>query len=63
MMHKAAVHDIDVVYYLCGVDKCVYKGKTADHVRRHKANVHDIDVVYYLCGNINNTLLHNLTRH
>jgi len=30
--HKAMVHDIDVTFYLCGVDDCEYKAKTAGTV-------------------------------
>ena len=48
--HKTGFHDIDATFYLCGVNKCEYKAKTAGDVRSHKAMVRDIDVVYYLCG-------------
>ena len=48
--HKANIHDIDVVYFLCDVDECEYKAKVPGSVKQHKANIHDIDVVYYLCG-------------
>ena len=48
--HKAAAHDIDVTYFLCGVEDCEYKAKEAGNLKKHKAMAHDVDVTYFLCG-------------
>ena len=39
---KAAIHYIDVIYYLCEVKGCEYKAKQATNVSRHKARTHGL---------------------
>ena len=47
--HKAMIHDIDVVFHFCGINKCEYRAKQAGDLKRHKSSVHDIDVIWYVC--------------
>ena len=47
--HKAQIHDIDVTWYYCDIDKCNSKFKEHQTLKRHKANIHGIDVKWYYC--------------
>ncbi|GMI10664.1 hypothetical protein TrLO_g9006 [Triparma laevis f. longispina] len=47
--HKAAKHNIGVVWHKCDIKGCDFQSKQAGNVKTHKANVHDINVTWHHC--------------
>jgi hypothetical protein len=40
--HRAAVHDLDIVWYECEVDGCKFRAKREEHVKRHYKRQHNL---------------------
>lgn len=55
-VHKANIHNINVVYHICDYKNCSSKFKQAAELKKHKRNVHLIDTLYYNCTYENCTI-------
>jgi len=53
--HKAAIHNIDLVWHDCPELRCEYKAKVKGHIKQHRTNVHDIGVTWHDCPEPNSS--------
>ena len=42
--HRAAKHNVSVVWHQCDQLDCAYRAKTAGNLKQHRSDVHDIGV-------------------
>jgi len=47
--HRAAVHDIDVLWWFCDYSGCEYKAKDNSSITKHEANKHNTGVKWRQC--------------
>ena len=47
--HKAAIHNVDIVWHDCPELGCEYMTKAKSNIKKHRADIHDIGVTWHEC--------------
>ena len=44
MQHRQSIHDIEVIWYQCGVEGCAFETKRKCNLKPHRKAIHGIEV-------------------